>query len=193
MEIKAKNIRDFVQKIGLPRLVLFVLAGVVLLVLSLPSGSGETESQTGDGSGSAAHQDVLQAMETYVKEQEKETEEILSRVEGIGAVEVMVTLAASEEKIPLQDQDVTDDNTSEQNQTGSGRTQSSYQSRKENVLVSGSEGEGPYVVQVNSPTIEGIVVVAEGAGSGRVKKEIIEAIQALFPIASHKIKVMKMK
>lgn len=49
------------------------------------------------------------------------------------------------------------------------------------------------MVQIHSPAIEGVIVVAQGAGSGKKEKEIIEAIQALFPIEPHKIKVMKME
>ena len=46
---------------------------------------------------------------------------------------------------------------------------------------------------INSPKIEGVVVVAQGAGTGRKDTEIIEAVQALFEVESHKIKVMRME
>lgn len=40
--------------------------------------------------------------------------------------------------------------------------------------------------------IEGVVVVAEGADVPAVRQEIIETVQALFPIAAYKVKVCKM-
>ncbi|MBR1567732.1 MAG: hypothetical protein IJ648_02100 [Lachnospiraceae bacterium] len=40
--------------------------------------------------------------------------------------------------------------------------------------------------------IEGVVVVAEGADSPAARQEIIETVQALFPIAAYKVKVCKM-
>lgn len=40
--------------------------------------------------------------------------------------------------------------------------------------------------------IEGVVVVAEGAENPKVRQEIIETAQALFPIAAYKVKVCKM-
>ena len=61
------------------------------------------------------------------------------------------------------------------------------------MIVKKDGEESPYVVQIHSPAVEGVVVVAQGAGSGKKEKEIIEAIQALFPIEPHKIKVMKME
>ena len=47
-------------------------------------------------------------------------------------------------------------------------------------------------VTTDTNAIEGVVVVAQGAGSPQVEQDIIEAAQALFPIAAHKIKVCKM-
>ncbi len=38
--------------------------------------------------------------------------------------------------------------------------------------------------------VEGVVVVAQGANNGRVKQHITEAVQALFDIEMHKIKVI---
>lgn len=40
--------------------------------------------------------------------------------------------------------------------------------------------------------IEGVVVVADGADVPSVRQEIIETVQALFPIAAYKVKVCKM-
>ena len=42
------------------------------------------------------------------------------------------------------------------------------------------------------PTIEGIVVVAEGGGNATVVSQISKAAMALFPIEAHKIIVVKM-
>lgn len=41
--------------------------------------------------------------------------------------------------------------------------------------------------------VEGVLVVAEGAGDAQTDAEIIRAVQALFSLESHKIRVMKME
>lgn len=195
MEIKGKDsIKELIQKIGVFRLLLIVLAGVMLLVLSLPSGDtpGTEESQE-EMEVSSESDALFLAMEKYARRQEKETAEILSKVEGLGEVEVMLTLASSEEKVTLQDGSVTEDDSLQEDTAGGSKKDSSYQSKGESVLVKKDGEESPYVVQIHSPAIEGVVVVAQGAGSGKKQKEIIEAIQALFPIEPHKIKVMKME
>lgn len=190
MEIK---IRELVQKVGLFRLVLLVLAGVMLLVLSLPSGSSQPSEEKKGIESSGEGDTLFQAMELYAKRQGEETAKILSKVDGIGKVEVMLTLASSEEKITLQDDSVTKNDASQQDQAGGSRTDSEYQLKEESILVKQDGKESPYVVQVHSPKIEGVVVVAQGIDSSKREAEIIEAIQALFSIETHKIKVMKME
>lgn len=141
------------QDIGLPKLLLLVVAGVALLVLSLPSsywGSGNTSGQ-GSGQSSSGKTDAsVTAMELYTDKKEKQLEKILEKVEGIGKVEVMITLDGAAETNRLME------NT---------RTQK----------------------------VEGVLVVAEGAGNAQTDAEIIRAVQALFSLESHKIKVMKME
>ena len=105
----------------------------------------------------------------------------------------MITLASSEERMTLQDTDNTESSTDEQDSNGGSRQQEEYILKSENVIISSEGNEYPYVVQVNSPKIEGVAVVAEGAGSGKKDSEIIDAVVALFSIEPHKIKVMKME
>ena len=49
-----------------------------------------------------------------------------------------------------------------------------------------------FVKKVIYPKIEGVVVCAQGGGNATVNKNITEAIQVLFGIDVHKIKVIKM-
>ena len=188
------KIREFMQKVGIFRLILVVLAGVMLLVLSIPEqkqeqGMADSKEQTADTVEAA----FFQEMEAYIKRQERATEEILSKVEGIGEVKVMLTLASSEEKVTLQDNSITENDATQEDGSGGSKMDSGYKSEEETVLVKKDGEESPYVVQIHSPVIEGVVVVAEGISSSKKETEIIEAIQALFSIEPHKIKVMKME
>lgn len=49
------------------------------------------------------------------------------------------------------------------------------------------------MIKTLPPEIEGVVVVAEGAGSGTVNRTIVEMVQALFGVEAHKVKVVKME
>ncbi len=193
MEIKKVKFRELAGQVGVPKLLLLVLAGVVLLVLSIPDGKGTEGGESREAAAIDGEELALDAMDAYAKRKEQATEDILSQVSGIGKVKVMLTLATSEEKVPLQDDDTTEEDTKETDSGGGNRDISRYDTKKESILVQREGEDSPYVVQVNSPRVEGVVVVAQGADSAKIQTEIIEAIQALFPIKAHKIKVMKME
>ena len=55
-----------------------------------------------------------------------------------------------------------------------------------------STGQNPYVIKEISPKIEGVVVIAEGGDNPVVIQDISEAVQALFDVDTHKIKIMKL-
>lgn len=192
MEIKKIKFRELVEKVGISRLVIIVLAGVAILVLSLPAGKEKESTELTESVEKNGEELALNAMEVYAEKKERATEEILSQVAGVGKVRVMLTLAASEEKVPLQDDNTAEEETKEDDGGGGNRDISKYESKKESILVKRDGEDTPYVVQINSPSVEGVVVVAQGADSAKIQTEIIEAIQALFPIEVHKIKVMKM-
>lgn len=185
------------KEIGLSKIIIIFMAGVFLLLLSLPSGSMSVKKDSTKNStkqetaAQTVHDTAAQEMEQYAGEQEKKLEKLLTKVEGIGEVDVMVTVASSEEKRTLQQEDHTSSTSSELDSSGGTRNQTSGSSKTEPVLV-GEDGKEPYVVQVQSPQVEGVLVVAQGAGTGVIDSEIIAAVEALFPIEPHKIKVMKM-
>lgn len=180
------------QDIGLPKILVIVAVGIVLLVLSLP-GTGGSQKKIGKQENSSdvtSEQIALDAMEQYNKKIEKELCELLRKVDGVGDVQVMITLASSEERVTLQNDSATTESTGEDG-TGSKRQKES--ATTESVLVRKDGQDTPYLVQILTPEIEGVVVVASGADSGQTDTEIIAAVQALFPVQAHKIRVMKMK
>lgn len=193
MEIK-KGVKEWIDKIGFTKCIIIVLAGILLIVLSVPT-TGLSQKEKKAKSTEAAENEklVLDAMESYAREKEKETKEILEKVEGVGKVKVMITLSASEKRIALEDSDTTDNETKETDKNGGQREIDNIQSKSETVLVRKNGEDTPYVVQISSPEVAGVVVVAQGAGSSQIQAEIIDAIQALFSLEAHKIRVMKMK
>ena len=49
----------------------------------------------------------------------------------------------------------------------------------------------PYVSKELTPEVEGVVVVADGGDNAVTVQNISEAVQALFGVEAHKIKIMK--
>lgn len=196
MGIEKKTIRHWIEQIGMGKLILIIVCGIVLLLLSLPGTEGEekeSDTKKEDSTKVEEYSTAMDVMDEYAQDMEEKTAKLLEKAEGVGNVKVMVTLAASQEKVTLQDDDVSKEEVAEGDSGGGKRTTKKEQGKNETVIVQEDGKQQPYVVQMQSPEIEGIVVVAQGAESVEVKREIIEAIQALFPIEAHKIKVMKMK
>lgn len=167
--------KKIIQKIGLMRLVLVVVCGVLLLILSYPGGSSEPDLQ--EVSSSSVQSEETTTLEEYKKAREEELEELLQKVDGVGAAEVLITLKGSNEKVTLKD-----------------NTSRGESNEEKTVLVENADRDSaPYIVQEREPEIEGIVIVCQGGYDSVIKREITDAVSALFSIESHKIKVMKRK
>lgn len=152
------------------------------------AGYGET---TGSGTGGSTGTGYVWEQEQYIKEMEAKAESLLSGVNGAGQVKVMITLRASSEQVVEKDMPVTRSQTSEQDSQGGSRMVSEFATEDATVYRKGNGYEEPYVVKTLSPSVEGVVVVAEGAGNGEVSKNLSEAVQILFGVEAHRVKVLK--
>lgn len=127
----------------------------------------------------------------YEKELENRVKEILKNVDGVGKVDVMLTLKSSGEKVLHVDQDKSRSSSEEKDSAG-GTRKSMTEEIKDSTLVTGNGTSGQPVIEKElRPEIAGVVISAEGGGSSVVKTEISEAMEALFDIPAHKIKVLK--
>lgn len=189
-----------IKEIGLPKLFLLLGAGILLLVLSLPDGKSKNEAQTpqtqsGTGqnaSGGALLSGAPEEEEETVKEMEERLETLLRKVKGIGDVKVMITLKSTKERVVLKDSPYTSNNSVEVDGEGGQRTVTDLEQGEETILVDGSGETGPYVVKELMPEVQGVVVIAQGAGDAGLISEIVEAVEVLFGVPAHKVKVMKM-
>ena len=131
--------------------------------------------------------------EEYVEYLEKRLTDSLSRMANVGKVKVMITLKESSELV-LEKDSVTNRSATEEKDAQGGSRSMSEATFEENTVYStdGTYSE-PYVVKVCTPKIEGVLVVAEGAGSGTVNRTIVEIVQALFGVEAHKVVVVKME
>lgn len=163
-----------IKEIGPTKLIILLVAGILLLLLSC----GDFMKKGEESSVAVSQEEKTEETgESYRQAMERQVVELLSKVEGVGKTEVMITLSAGKEKVTLKD-----------NETAEGKSQ------EETVLVEDSErNSSPYVLQEKEPVPEGILVVCEGGGDPAVSREIISAIQVLFHVEAHKIKVMKME
>ena len=180
------------------QLLILLLAGILLMVIAVPAGkTKEHASSASDGNtGKTVRGTSDGTEEAYTTYLEDRLSRILSQIEGAGEVKVMITLKSSAEKVLDKDTESDQETVTEEDSQG-GTRQSSKASKKENTVYasdsdSTTQGSGsPYVSKELSPEIEGVVVIADGGGNAVVKENISSAVQALFDIEPHKIRIMK--
>lgn len=208
MEDKKKKSLDF-MKLKKENFVVVFLIGVLLLVIAWPAEEKTKQSETETGItdtnngiiGISEEADMISAgagsisekeTQDYVSSLERTLEEILSAMEGAGRVKVMITLKSSAESVIEKDTVSSRVSSTEVDSAGGSRNSADVSAAEETVYTDSGGAETPFIKQVIFPQIEGVVVCAQGAGSDAVNKNITEAIQALFGIDVHKIKVIKM-
>ncbi len=201
-------------------LLILVLTGILLVIIALPTkeeqgekngSNAKTDSQTqnygqsnGQSNGQSSRQDSQNASSLaadagaeedalYAARMEERLTRALSRIEGVGEVQVMITLKSSSELVVEKEQPVRRSSTNESDAAGGNRAVGEVTS-EENVVyrTEGSLSE-PYVVKTLPPQIEGVLVIARGAGNGTVSRTIVEIAQALFGVEAHKVKVVRME
>ncbi len=210
-----RDFRQWVKDKGLEKwfrrdnFVVLVLAGILLFIIALPVKDKDREEsdknaakQTPlprEATNAADESEAAEQMskmtgtdEEYVDYLEKRLTDTLSRMADVGKVKVMITLKESGELV-LEKDSVTTRSATEENDSQGGSRSISETTFEENTIYS-TEGtySEPYVVKVCAPKIEGVLVVAEGAGSGTVNRTIVEIVQALFGVEAHKVVVVKM-
>ncbi len=195
-------------------LLILVLLGVLLFIVALPvkkeapaatdTGMEITEQYnagilTSAGQQNVAQQDTVDvgtqavtagSTEEYAAYLEEKLKKMLESIRGVGEVEVMITLESSEERIVEKDMTAERSQTEEQDSAGGTRTVSSSNTGYQTVYQEGSQGS-PFVVKTLTPKVEGVLVVAEGAGKGNMTGEITQVVQALFGVEAHKVKVLE--
>ena len=197
----SKKLKDWIGKLRsgekLPRkdqLLILLLVGILLLVIVFPSPSGgagdeEDADRTVSAGNMSAEAGLLGEYEAYLEEK---TAGVLKEVEGVGEVTVMITLKSGGQKIIEKDQTSSVQTTSEEDSSGGTRTTEDTSSDKTSVYAQEADGSStPYVSKELSPEIEGVVVIADGGGDAVTAQNITEAVQALFGVEAHKIKIMK--
>ena len=146
------------------KLVVILLFGLLLMIAALPV--KEKKEQAG--------QEEVQERETMISDadwqekMEKRLTQVLEKVEGVGDTEVFLTCSGTEKKVVEK-------------------------AETESVYEKDARGnQSPYVVQEQYPQVTGVLVAAKGGDNPVVVQNIREAVEALFQVEPHKIKVMKM-
>lgn len=171
------RIKEIIQNAGPVKILIVILSGVLLLLISCGNLFEKKEMDMEKSTLVQKESEPGDNLQDYRNMMEEQVRSILEKVDGVGDVDVMITLRTSKEKVTLKDNTIDE------------------QRREEETVLIQDENDNtsPYVIREVEPQIEGILVVCAGGGRAAVQREIIDGISALFSVESHKIKVMKSK
>lgn len=180
-------------------MLIIFLSGILIFVIMLPTdksnnsyfnkksqsakystGADNIEKQQ-NGNDESSRDDI----EQYRKGLERELEDFLSHVAGVGDVKVLIYMKNSQEYIVEKDIPTQSTVNGENNEL-----------KKDEATVYTKNGNGedvPFISQTKSPAIDGVVIAAKGAYDEGIRLQIVKLVMALYGVEANKIEVLKMK
>ena len=154
-------------------ILLMCAAGILLVMLS---GTGESKTAAKSEEWLDANYDVEQI--------EKAAESIFAQIEGVGKVDVKITVKSGYEAVYAYD------TSQDCMESDSGFSASQ---EKEMVTVSVNGQSKPITLKIKNPEFMGAVIVCEGGDNSKIKLELTQAMKSLTGISADNIVVAKMK
>ncbi len=206
---KFKNIKDLIKikpqnnnnKKKIENLVVFLVLLIITIIAINVILSDDKESNKNNNAQTSSYKQL--AVETDNKFSNisssneytltDELEETLSKISGVGQVKVLVTYSETSEIVPMYNEKSTESTTKETDTNGGIRTIQQTDNSKEIIYEEQTTGKTPITKKVILPKIEGAVVIAQGAKNTNIKVNIIQAVEAVTGLPTHKIQVFEME
>lgn len=123
---------------------------------------------------------------------EQSLEDILSKIAGVGKVQVLITYSETSEVVAMYNEQYTSSNTEETDTNGGVRKIEQTDTNKEIIYEEKNGEKTPITQKVIMPKIEGAIITAEGAENANTKTNIIQAVSAATGLATYRIQVFEM-
>jgi len=153
---------------------------------SPPGGEAKETFLGGSAKEGAAFRDYEQAYESQLKD-------ILTKIVGVGEVEVMVSIDSTEEITVEKNTRDSQQVTNESDAGGAKRHITNITRSGDPVVMQQDGQQAPLIVKTTKPKVRGVVVVAKGVENLTVKKLVVEAIERGLDVPPHRISVVPRK
>ena len=187
------------NKRKIENLVFFIVLLIITIVainLIWSGNKDETNEQTNNASKQLAmmnnqtQSNQIQGMDE--NDLETELEEILSQIQGVGEVKVLLNYSESSEVVAMYNETSKTSNTEETDTSGGTRKIQETDTQKDIIYQEDNGEKIPITQKIVKPKIEGAIITAKGANQVDVKTNIIQAVEAVTGLATHKIQVFEM-
>lgn len=124
---------------------------------------------------------------------EERLEEILGKIQGVGDVKVFINYSESSQIVAMYNENSKISTTEETDTSGGNRKIQETDTQKDIIYQEDDGVKTPITQKVISPKIEGAIITAKGASDVNIKTNIIQAVEAVTGLATHKIQVFEMQ
>ncbi|OAT86904.1 stage III sporulation protein AG [Candidatus Arthromitus sp. SFB-turkey] len=176
-------------------IILIIIAGVMILVVSYFNDSTPTFLNLSNDTTFQENkrEENLSTSTTYQDKVKNELKNILSKVKGVGEVDVIIHFEGGEELIPALDSEKSNTVTEERDSNGGNRVNNNNKDGTKVVMSSQGSSTEPLILKTYNPKIIGILIVAEGADDTRLSYELTKIVSSLYDISESKVSVIPMK
>lgn len=196
--IKSKENSEGNDKKKIENLVFFVIILIITIVIINIIWNGNSKKkveQNNDQSKKLANSSIettpSESTQTTDNLEEK-LENILSKIHGVGEVKVCINYNQSNEVVAMYNENSKVSTTEETDTSGGIRKIQENNSQKDIIFKEESGEKTPITQKVVQAKIEGAIITAKGAGNVSTKTNIIQAVEAVTGLATHKIQVFEM-
>lgn len=128
----------------------------------------------------------------YEAQKKEELKSILSKIDGVGQVDVEIYFESSEVLVPATNSSIQKSETQEEDNNGGNRVTKQETEGTTVVMQSDSSTSEPFITKTYKPQITGIIIVAEGAKSSKITYDIQKAVSNFYNLSLDKVNVYPM-
>lgn len=189
------------NKRNIENLVVFLILLIITIIAINTIWGDKKEETKSQESNETSYKQLAENLDSKINSNNKEfneynleqsLEDILSKMAGVGKVQVLVTYSETSEVVAMYNEKNTSNNTEETDTNGGTRRISQTDTDKEIIYEEKNGEKVPITQKVIMPKIEGAVITAEGAGNINVKTNIIQAVSAATGLSTYRIQVFEM-
>lgn len=189
------------NKRNIENLVVFLILLIITIIAINTIWGDKKEETKSQESNETSYKQLAENLDSKINSNNKEfneynleesLEDILSKMAGVGKVQVLVTYSETSEVVAMYNEKNTSNNTEETDTNGGTRKISQTDTDKEIIYEEKNGEKVPVTQKVIMPKIEGAVITAEGAGNINVKTNIIQAVSAATGLSTYRIQVFEM-
>lgn len=184
LEIWKKAVSIFNTDKKIKWIVLIGMIGILLILLSeiLPQNTKTPQDAVS----------VSVDNETFCRQTEEKIYNLVSSIQGVGEAQVWVTLESGAEYVYLQEEIRNTDTTKDYDSEGVKTLREKDNSEQKYILVNKNGEEQPLLQKQLEPTVQGVVIVCEGAGSAQVNEQVVNAVTCALGISSNRVYVAQL-